>query len=236
MPRNIALQVLRGSIANMPTLADGEFYFTDDTGELFVGFGGGTLRVAQMAVQLADGTNQLQLAAVDATGDLQVDVNNFPTQSKGVQGTVALMVQDFKDSGRVGKVFTASFTAAATEALLSLTPVSDGTAGAAATTFGVTAGKRFRIQALFLTAFNTTAAIHGCQVNLRMSASGAVAVTSPIIGTLAVTTAAATIGLAASQAQSYPDGLELSGTMQFGISQVGTALAGQTVVLVGYEY
>jgi hypothetical protein len=236
MSRNVALQVLRGSKANMPTLADGEFYFTEDTGELFVGFGGGTLRVAQMAVQLSDGTNQLQLAAVDVTGDLQVDVNNFPTQSKGVQGTLALMVQDFKDSGRVVKVYTAAFTAAAAEALVSLTPASDGAAGAASTSFSVTAGKRFRIQALFLSTFNTTAAIHGCQVNLRMSATGAVTTSSPIIGSVAATTAAATVGLAASQAQSYPDGIELSGTMQFGISQVGIALAGQTVVLIGYEY
>lgn len=158
------------------------------------------------------------------------------TQIKAVQGTVALMVQDFKDAGRVIRTFTASFTAAATEALVSLTPATDGTAAAAGTSFTVTAGKRFRVQALFLTCFNTTAAIHACQVNLRMSASGAVTATSTLIGTVGVTTAAATIGDAASQAQSFPDGLELSGTMQFGISQIGIALAGQTVVLVGYEY
>lgn len=157
-------------------------------------------------------------------------------QVKGVQGINALMSQDFKDSGRVIKVFTASFTAAATEALVSLIPVSDGVAGAANTTFTVTAGKKLRLQTLFLTCFNTTAAIHACQVNLRIINTGAVSVASPIVGTIAVSTAAATATLAASQAQSFPDGLELSGTMQFGISQIGIALAGQTVVLVGYEY
>lgn len=157
-------------------------------------------------------------------------------QVKGIQGTNALMSQDFKDSGRVIKVFTASFTAAVTEALVSLTPVADGVAGAANTTFTVTAGKRLRLQTLFLTCFNTTAAIHACQVNLRIINTGAVSVASPIVGTIAVSTAAATATLAASQAQSFPDGLELSGTMQFGISQIGIALAGQTVVLVGYEY
>jgi hypothetical protein len=35
---------------------------------------------------------------------------------------------------------------------------------------------------------------------------------------------------------SFPDGIELSGNMQFGISQVGTATAGNTVTLIGYEY
>jgi hypothetical protein len=34
----------------------------------------------------------------------------------------------------------------------------------------------------------------------------------------------------------FPDGFELSGNMQFGISQIGTATAGNTVTLVGYEY
>lgn len=158
------------------------------------------------------------------------------TQTKGVQGTVALMVQEFKDAGRVIRTFTASFTAAAAEALVTLTPATDGTPAATGTSFTVTAGKRFRIEAMFLTCFNVTAAIHACQVNLRMSATGAVTTSSPIIGTVGVTTPAATIGEAISQAQSFPDGMELSGTMQFGISQIGIALAGQTVVLVGYEY
>lgn len=158
------------------------------------------------------------------------------TQTKGVQGTVALMIQAFKDAGRVIKVFTGQFTATTAEAMVTLTPISDGTAGSTGTSFTVTAGKKFRIQALLLTCFNVTAAIHACQVNFRMSASGAVTTASPLIGTVAVTTAAATANLAASQAQSFPDEIELSGTMQFGVSQLGINLAGQTVVLIGYEY
>jgi hypothetical protein len=69
-----------------------------------------------------------------------------------------------------------------------------------------------------------------------MTATGAVTATSPLVATVAVTTAAATATLAASQAQAFPDGLELSGTMQIGVSQIGIALAGQTVSLLGYEY
>jgi|SRR5271166_2084802 len=157
-------------------------------------------------------------------------------QAKGVQGVNGLVTQDFKDSGRVIKTFTAAFTAATTEALITLTPNSDGATGTAGVSFTVTAGKRFRITAIMLTCFNATAAIHACQVNLRMSNSGAVTTSSPIVASIAVTTAAATANLSASQGQGFPDGLELSGTMQFGVSQIGIALAGQTVTLMGYEY
>ncbi len=287
MPRNVALQVVRGVKANLPTLLDGEFYFATDTGELYVGLSGFAMRVALMAVPIpiqdSAGNNLTSTAGaldiniksdalplpVTATslplptgaateasvtnGNQKTQVTNFPatqsttqvggssglvgdTQAKGVQGTVALMVQDFKDAGRVVKIFTSQFTAATTEGLVTLTPTSDFVAGAPATTFAVTSGKRFRIQGLFLTCFNITAAIHACQVNLRISPTGAVTGTSPIAGTVATSTAAATINLANSQAQSFPEGLELSGSMQFGISQIGIALAGQTVVLVGYEY
>jgi len=283
MARNVMLQVLRGVRANLPSLANGEFYFTTDTAELFVGFMGGTLRVSAMAVPIQDSAgnnltstgNALDVniktdgvaaipvsaaalplpagAATDASltnGNQKTQVVGTvattqqggasgllgDTQTKGVQGTVALMCQDFKDAGRVMKVFTAQFSATTTEALVTLTPLSDGTAGATGTSFTVTAGKRLRLQALFLTTFNTTAAIRACQVNLRLSATGAATVTSPIIGTVASSTSAATIDLGTSQAQSFPDGVELSGSMQFAISQIGIALAGQTVVLVGYEY
>jgi hypothetical protein len=276
--RNVAVQVLRGVKANMPALADGEFAFAEDTGELFVGFFGGKVMVARMAVPIQDSAGN-PLTSTAGALDINIKsntdtplpvsgtvaVSNFPatqpvsgtvavsgttqttqvggasglvgdTQAKGVQGTIALMVQEFKDSGRVIKAFTAQFTAAATEAMVTLTPVSDGVVGTTGTSFPVSAGKRFRIEALLLTCFNVTAAIHACQVNLRMSSTGAVTTASPIIATVATTTAAATIGLASSQAQTFADGIELSGTMQFGISEIGIALAGQTVVLVGYEY
>lgn len=247
--RNVTLHVLRGTLAAMPTLGDGEFYFATDTAQLFVGLGGGAFKVGNMAVEIQDSNGNPIIAAA---GSLNVAITNGSpvgvniaggasdligdTQAKGVQGTVALMVQDFKDAGRVIKVFSASFTAATTEAMVNLVPNTDGVPGTAGTSFFVSSGKRFRIQALFLTCFNVTAAIHACQVNLRMSATGAVTTASPIVGTVGVTTSAATINEASSQAQSYPDGIELSGSMQFGISQVGIALAGQTVVLVGYEY
>jgi hypothetical protein len=158
------------------------------------------------------------------------------TQVKGTQGTVALMVQEFKDCGRVIKIYSAAFTAATTEALVTLTPISDGNSGSAATTFGVTAGKRFRIQALLVTTRNAGAAGQGVVVNLRMTASGAVSATSPLIATAAAGTPLAVANITDSGFAEIPDGLELSGNMQFGISQVGTATANNVVTLIGYEY
>lgn len=39
MPRNVQLQLIRGTLADIPTLADGEFYFATDIGQLYVGLG-----------------------------------------------------------------------------------------------------------------------------------------------------------------------------------------------------
>lgn len=174
-----------------------------------------------------------------------VTVTNFPaTQpvtppaiTKGSQGANGVTTQDLKDAGRVIKVFSASFSATTTEALVTLTPITDGTAGTTGTSFTVTAGKRLRVQsfAMALNAPSTTAV--GGVVNLRMTASGAVAANSPLVATTGC-------GLAGTQvAQNgcsghviFPDGLELSGTQQFGISQKGIASAGFNVTLVAYEY
>ena len=94
MARNVLFQVIRGITANMPPLGDGEFYFSTDEFQLYVGLGGDILPVGgTMAIQLADATNPAQKAAVDATGDLQVDVNNFPTQpTVGTDGSITVNV------------------------------------------------------------------------------------------------------------------------------------------------
>jgi hypothetical protein len=201
-----------------------------------------TIGAAAPAQAIQIGLNKsgsLVAATADANNNLNVniqDVGGSAATTKGVQPAAAIPTQDLKDSGRVIKILQATFTPATAEALVSLTPVVDGAVGTAGTSFGVTAGKRFRVQAIMLSVENTTAAIRGTQVIVRMSTSGAVTVSSPVIGGVAATTAAATLQLAASQAQSFPDGIELSGTMQIGISAIGTALAGSTVSLIGYEY
>jgi hypothetical protein len=161
---------------------------------------------------------------------------NGPTLTKGTQGATGFSTQDLKDAGRVIKVYSATFTAATTEALVTLTPISDGTAGGTATTFAITAGKRFRIQAINVTTRNAGAAGQGVVVNLRMTNTGAVTATSPLVATAAAGTQLTIANVTATGSATIPDGLELSGTMQFGISQVGSATANNTVTLIGYEY
>jgi hypothetical protein len=78
----------------------------------------------------------------------------------------------------------------------------------------------------------------GVRVTLRMLNTGATIATSPVVCNLAVGMPAGTdVAHAAESATvSFPDGIELSGTMTFGISQIGIALAGASVTLIGYEY
>ena len=72
MARNVAVQVLRGSLANIPVLNDGEFYLATDIPQLFVGFGGAAwpLGSGTMAIQVADKTTPTQLLAVESDGSI----------------------------------------------------------------------------------------------------------------------------------------------------------------------
>ena len=155
---------------------------------------------------------------------------------KGTLANLLFSVQQPKDCGRVMRVFSATFTPAVVEGMVTLTPITDGVAGGTVSSFTVSAGKRLRLQALMLSITNTTAVIRGTQCTLRMSASGAVTTASPSISAIGAATPAATAQLASAEQIQLPDGIELSGTMQFGISATGTALAGTTVILVGFEY
>lgn len=161
-----------------------------------------------------------------------------PTVTKGIQGANGFTVQDLKDSGRSYKVFSATFSAATTEAMVTLTPITDGVAGSTGTSFTVTNGKRFRIQSLSVTTRNAGAAVQGVVVNLRSNTGGATTATSALLLTTGCGTLSATANISASGFCDIPDGLEIAGngTITFGISQVGTATAGNTVTLIGYEY
>lgn len=156
---------------------------------------------------------------------------------KGTQGGTGFTTQDLKDAGRVMVSISATqVTGVTAEALISLTPYRDLVAGTAATTFTVTAGKRLRIQSMTVTWRNTTAAAGGVTVRLRFLA-GAVLVTSPVYASLNASTGLATIGSGTSSFEDFPDGLELSGTMQLGITQIAVgAVSGFDINLIGYEY
>jgi hypothetical protein len=181
------------------------------------------------------------IPSATALGNGQVSLDEvnglaFSTSVKGVQATNLLPTQDVKDAGRVSKAYSAVFTAATTEALVTLTPISDGTAAATATSFGVTSGKRLRIQQVCVSTRNAGAAGQGVVIQLRMTSTGAVTATSPLVGTIATGTNLAIANSANSDCMVMPDGFELSGTQQFGVSQVGSATANNTVVIQGFEY
>lgn len=174
------------------------------------------------------GNGQVSLDEINGTA--------FVGATKGVQPALALPTQNLIDSGRVKKIFSATFTAATTEALVTLTPITDGVAGTTGTSFSVTAGKRFRLQSACIITRNAGAAAQGVVIQVRQTSTGAITTTSPLIGTVAAGTGIAVANVSAANCYTFADGIEFSGTEQFGVSQVGSATANNTVVLTGFEY
>ena len=231
MARNLALQLLRGVQANKPVLNDGEFFFATDTGNLFVGLGGGTLQVeANMAINIADPTTGTNVAAV---------------QGKGIQGAFMLCVQDAKDTGRTKVVLTLTKAAGiTTEALVTLTIKKGDATTTTGTSYTVTTGKTLRIQAMQLYVANITSAVSPVGVAARLregaAAGGVVSATSDIIAELETGCPVATATLAAPGYPAevcFPDGVEITGGQQLGLSQLATTVdSSVTVVVTGYEY
>lgn len=76
MPRLQTVQILRGILANMPSLGDGEFYFSTDEFQLYVGLNGDILPVGgTMSVTVADGVNPAQKLAVASDGSIAVSIS-----------------------------------------------------------------------------------------------------------------------------------------------------------------
>lgn len=165
---------------------------------------------------------------------------NQAALTKGTQGATGVTTQDLKDAGRVMVNYTATALAGVTaETLISFTPYRDLVAGTAATTFAVTAGKRLRLQTLTLTLRSTSTVNVGAIARFRMLA-GAVLVTSPVhnsVSCMSSNLATAVIGNAMSYQLTFPDGFELSGTMQFGLTQLASATsAALDIHVTGFEY
>lgn len=131
-----------------------------------------------------------------------------------------------------------AFTAATTEAMITLTPVRDGVASSTGTTFPVTGGKRLRLISWCVATRNAGAAVQGLSVRLRIDPASTVTTADPAVAILAAGTASATANVANATCQQLDvdNGLEISGSAQVGISQIGTATAGNDVCLNGYEY
>lgn len=179
--------------------------------------------------------NEAGVTLGDATTPFRVDA---PTITKGTQGANGLTVQNLKDAGRVIKTYVATAAAGVTsEGLITLTPYADMVAGGTGTSFAVTSGKKLRLQSMVLIWRNNTAIAGGVTVRFRVNSGGAAIVSSPVQFALNATTNLATVGSGTTSTFIFPDGFELSGTMQFAVTQIAvTAVVGLDVAIIGYEY
>lgn len=180
-------------------------------------------------------------AAQETGGNLATIAAQMPAATaKGTQASTFGNVQQAKDAGRSKVIITITkVTSITTEALITLTQKKGDAAPTTGTSYTVTTGKTLRLQSFLLSATLTTAAITAVAIRLREGAAsgGAVAVASDIISELEVSANTATIGVSGQQTIVFPDGLEIAGGQQLGITELATtADAAVTIVLVGYEY
>ena len=246
MTRNVKIQVIRGILANMPTLGDGEFYFASDKAQLYVGFGGIPWKIgapSMAAVEINGNANPTQYIEPNADGSVNVDLVGLSAVLKAVQGAKALPVQNQKDAGRTFLSLLASgVTPAASEAFISGTVNLGGTPTAGNLVYTVPNGFILRLQAIALNFIQSSTTVVACKVNFRLNPSGTVTTSSPLIvpfqlGTGA-TSAVANTG-SSPIVLPFPDGLEIAGGSlpQIGLSAVATSAAGAlTIALIGYLY
>ncbi len=133
-----------------------------------------------------------------------------------------------------------NFTAATSEAMVTLTPVRDGVNGSTGTSFAITTGKRLVLLGMSVLTKNAGAAGQGVICRLRWNPGGAAIATSPIIAVAGAGTNLAianVVGQGDIRISAGPlMGIEIPSGGQIGISQIGTATAGNDVILWGYEY
>lgn len=184
----------------------------------------GGLRVDGSGVTMTDNITQIGGVSVAAV-------------AKGTQASNALGTQDMKDSGRVSYVAVGvAVTGVTSEALITLTPIRTVTAGSTGTSLTVTAGKTMRLEGLSVSIRNTSTTQAGAIVRLRMNA-GTVLVGSQAFFAVATTALNALAGGTNQADIDFPDGFEISGTTQFGISQLcSTTSCTIDVTLYGFEY
>lgn len=159
--------------------------------------------------------------------------------TRGVQGAYALAVQPLSEAGRT--IFSLNNTPASAavvaDTLMTLTPARDGVAAAAATSFGVTTGKALRLTGGFATVRASAAVASWSRFTLRINPTGAAVATSPVLIQIEVGTPAQVIGATATAPFEIPDGIDFTGTMQFGISRASAATTVlETFSLFGYEF
>ena len=155
--------------------------------------------------------------------------------------TLALGIMGFVNLGPTVITTTAftlqaiNFTAAGTEAVITLTPSRDFVDGSTGTSFAVTAKSSLKLQQICVTTKNAGAAGQGVIVRVRVNPTGAATVSSPVVLSIGAGTNLAIAGVVNTTCSQFGDGTELAGTNQIAISQIGTATAGNDVTITGYE-
>jgi hypothetical protein len=149
--------------------------------------------------------------------------------------TGPLTVREGKDTGRTYLVwFTDAITSITAEALISIAVNKGGTGQAAATTYTVTTGKTLRLQGLYASVQETNSTVQYVKVRVRSGTT--VTTSSQVVAGLLVSSSGSTNNAGYAE-QSIPDGMEIAGGQQVGISMVsGTTNGAVTITLIGYEY
>lgn len=172
----------------------------------------------------------------------KVTVTSAPTTAvtqsaltKGTQGANGVSTQDLKDAGRTAVVLSATaVTSVTSEAMFTLNIWKAGTV-TSATSYTVTAGKTFRLQAIqfgcrFATP-STTVTFANCRFNVR---SGNL-ITSPLV--YGDTKMAASNAPVPNSDLAIPDGVELAAGSVIGVSHLDSAATLLLdVLIVGMEY
>jgi hypothetical protein len=161
--------------------------------------------------------------------------------TKGTQGATGFTVQDLKDAGRSPVTITGYQVAGTitTETLTSLIKQTGGTAAGAATSFTVTAGKTFRIQAIKAEYKQNAGVVSSTKIAVRyVNSGGTIANTSPIIALFDLQSTSATSGtMVYGNVVEIPDGMELGAGAIIGIYNLSSATTNLiTFTLIGYEY
>lgn len=164
--------------------------------------------------------------------------------TKSVQGSAGVTTQDLKDAGRVGLAFTCYqaagvITAEALFAAASFSRSADGAAAATGQQFTVTAGKRFRVQAIIIEIKNTAAAAFTSKLVLRyLGAGGTILNSSPILGMWDLgSNNAVAANYVGPVVLPIPDGMELISSSTFGFTNLSNAVTAlHTITMLGYEY
>lgn len=184
-------------------------------------------------------SNDSSLAANQSVNINQVGAVAVVAQTKGTQATNAFPTQDLKDSGRNRVSFTADrVTPAASDTLVTFTKNVGGTATASQTTYTVTTGKTFRLQAVYFSVVTSTTTVISARLALRENTGGTcTASSSPVLMMEAAgVTAVANEGVSGTNL-SMPDGWEFPSADSICFSAIGSTSTGtMTISVIGYEY